>query len=243
MQMVLAVVLAILFAAAAAGPGPKACGAGGPASSCEDAEEAALLQHQSTTKVPPGQRVDEPAWYVERLYCEGGGSHQQFWLGECTPAVSMPDWSVKYECTGPSMTGFVTTYLYEAQDCIGSASPQTVQQGVCEEMANGVSTKLLCYPNQHAFCSTADFHQYNLPGVQSYGVKSYFNGMGLIFSWLDGGDRKMVLTDLQGNAQKTGYVSQDRPTFWDTNTWTERPASTGYSISNFQSGLHQFHCW
>lgn len=239
MQMVLAAVLAILFAAAAAGPEPKACAAGGTATSFEDAEEAALLQHRSTASVPRHIVKDSAQyeWYIQRTYCEDG-SGETFWAGECKTALSMPTWSVMYTCA----PGLMTEHLYNDvqpgqfnNGCSGSASTQIVQQGVCVDLANGVSIKLTCLPNPGAHCSTADFHQYNMPGVQSSGVKSEYDGQGLIFSWLDGGYRKMVLTDLQGNWVKTGYVSQGSQTYKDTSTWTERPPSRGYSISNFQA--------
>lgn len=238
MQMVLAV-LAILLAAAAAEPEPKACAAGGLASSGEDAEEAALLQQRSTASVPRHIVKDsaQHEWYIQRTFCPDG-TGKTFWAGECQTALSMPTWSVMYTCA----PGLMTEHLYQDvqpgqfnNDCSGSASTQTVQQGVCGELANGVSIKLICIPNPGAHCSTADFQQYNMPGVQSSGVQSEYNGQGLIFSWLNGGYRKMVLTDLQGNVQKTGYVSQSSQTYKDTSTWTERPPSRGYSISNFRA--------
>jgi hypothetical protein len=137
----------------------------------------------------------------------------------------------------------MTSHLFMNQDCSGSpGQTNSIAQGVCMEGALGVSYKYTCYSanltSPGSQCFEADFEQYNLPGVQSYGVKGEpaLGSQGdLIFSWLDGGLRKMVLTDLQGNVQKTGYVNQGFGPYQIIATWTERPPSRGYTITNFRT--------
>jgi hypothetical protein len=56
------------------------------------------------------------------------------------------------------------------------------------------------------------------------------SGSNLIFVWVNGGLKKMVLTALSGTTIKTGYVSSSATGWADPDTWL--PYS--YSISNFQ---------
>jgi len=45
----------------------------------------------------------------------------------------------------------------------------------------------------------------------------------------------MVSTDLQGNMQETGYVNAGFAPYLMTQTWTKRPPSKGYYITDFRA--------
>jgi len=227
MLKVRAASLAILLAGATAEPEAKACAACGPAMSGEDAEEAVLLQHRSKAN---------PTWYVARTLCEETGIPQQSWVGQCVPYVDNPLWRVKFTC--PSGTiGNITSQLFTNEDCSGAPTNNSIAQGVCKGRTNhGIMYKYTCYSVEPvAQCFAADFHQYNKPG-ESHEVTGENTGEGLIFSWLDGGLRKMVLTDLQGNVLETGYVNAGFGPYTISATWqgTERPVPP-YSITNFRT--------
>jgi hypothetical protein len=86
---------------------------------------------------------------------------------------------------------------------------------------------------------TGDFTQSNIPGTQADAVVGVaargeaFSGQ-WIFSWMDDGKRKLVLTDSHGRKVKEGYVPASSKDWEDPSTWTMvTETSITYSIENF----------
>ena len=81
--------------------------------------------------------------------------------------------------------------------------------------------------------ATADFNEKNI-GVQSKRINGRVLNTGqIIFSWLDGSDRKMVLTSNTGQPIKDGYLEASSNTWVNPDTWKSKDSGS-YSISNFQ---------
>jgi hypothetical protein len=163
------------------------------------------------------------------------GGHNGQWslcAAECSRDPSCQGWTYVYNGS-PGASSF-ECYLKPNLD-----SPDPAQWADQSNDISGLRMAELQLQGQTtdpcAQCFEADFKQYNMPGVRSYGVKGECDGQGLIFSWLDGDLRKMVLTDLQGNVQETGYVNRGFGPYMITSTWTERPPSRGYTITNFRT--------
>jgi hypothetical protein len=97
---------------------------------------------------------------------------------------------------------------------------------------NGINETFSIVCQRQATCPTADFSQSNMAGIQSAAVVGTRVANSYIFSWINSGYRKMVLTNNMGVEQQVGYVSSASATWTDPTTWNDWVG--GYSISNVQ---------
>ena len=82
--------------------------------------------------------------------------------------------------------------------------------------------------------ATADVHQKDRTQAQSKRVKAHILENGnLIFSWLDGADRKMVLTTNTGNTIKDGHLGAGELEWTNPDSWKIKSVGF-YSIKHFQ---------
>ena len=92
--------------------------------------------------------------------------------------------------------------------------------------------------------ATADFLQQNIAGVQASNVKGELLANGnFVFSWIDGANRKMVLTGNNGEYVEHGYMplgSISGSNWKNASNWSERSTDGFYSITNFvgKKGIH-----
>ena len=83
-----------------------------------------------------------------------------------------------------------------------------------------------------------DFSQVNLPGVQEYDVQGFPPNTGsrddlYIFYWINGGVRKMVLADSNGQSLQFGAAAENNTDWMNYNTWIF--INELYEISNFRN--------
>jgi hypothetical protein len=88
--------------------------------------------------------------------------------------------------------------------------------------------------------AVADFTQSNLPGIQSADVAGHLHGNHFIFSWLNGGFRKMVRVNHNNPSDMhAGYVDAASTTWTDVGTWTDN--ASFYSLTNLRLTEGPYH--